>query len=83
MSPEFKIVSAINIGRFANPNLRKGIGFGIIYSIVDRNRHDAASKAIIFSLLLFINNRVNSAIYNLEKKFFSLVCSQLNSSRPK
>lgn len=33
------------IPMFAIPNLIKGIGFGIAYSIIDKNMHKAEKKA--------------------------------------
>jgi len=38
-------------GRLAKPNLMNGMGFGIIYSIVERNRAHAAKIAIKSNLI--------------------------------
>lgn len=39
-----------SIGIFAKPNLKNGIGFGIIYSIIDKKRDSAPNIDIILSL---------------------------------
>ncbi|MBA7704905.1 hypothetical protein ES703_113728 [subsurface metagenome] len=43
--------SATRIGRLARPSRIKGRGFGIMYSIVERNSERAASRATRFSFL--------------------------------
>lgn len=49
---------AIRIGKLANPNLIKGKGLGITYSIVDKKRHNAPKKAISLDFSLFMKVQI-------------------------
>ena len=44
VSLRFILARDKRIGRFANPRRMKGSGFGIIYSIADKNMQSAAKK---------------------------------------